>query len=513
MDSMIAKLRVALQLDSAAFESGTTRAANQVNALGINMATAQAKMASFSEGLILSSGAAQRAGQSMRAVNDNAGAMRAGLQSAGFQLQDMAVQFASGQKAGVIFAQQLPQLSGALSQMAAAAGTTSGVVGRLAGFMAGPWGVAVGVGVAVLSPLIAKLFDAGDAADTTANKLRNAADAAREFAGASNSLKLNQAKMELNALRDERLALESMTIAPGMGEAGRASADAARANRDRRLRQITLGELSKRSIISLADEQNAALESAPRPSPTRTVSSSSRGGGAARSTGLLAGRGIASAAEDELNKLQQTTNEILASFKPFGDRTSAQFSGRADKGTEALRAKLAEATDSMRDFSSEATDANRAVGDSFQQMANESLNSLRQLTSGIQSGDFIGILGGVVNLLSSLGGMGVFGKGMQASVAAFKKVPAFAGGTSFAPGGLALVGERGPELVNLPRGSQVYPTGTGPGGGSMQVQVVPSPYFDVRVLQNVGSVAPIIANAGADLGNSRMAKAGRRRLA
>lgn len=31
----------------------------------------------------------------------------------------------------------------------------------------------------------------------------------------------------------------------------------------------------------------------------------------------------------------------------------------------------------------------------------------------------------------------------------------FAGGTDYAPGGIALVGERGPELVNLPRGSQV----------------------------------------------------------
>ena len=36
-------------------------------------------------------------------------------------------------------------------------------------------------------------------------------------------------------------------------------------------------------------------------------------------------------------------------------------------------------------------------------------------------------------------------------------VPTFAGGTSFAPGGMALVGEMGPELVNLPRGSQVIP--------------------------------------------------------
>ncbi len=37
------------------------------------------------------------------------------------------------------------------------------------------------------------------------------------------------------------------------------------------------------------------------------------------------------------------------------------------------------------------------------------------------------------------------------------KIPGFVNGTNFAPGGLALVGERGPELVNLPRGSQVFP--------------------------------------------------------
>jgi hypothetical protein len=36
-------------------------------------------------------------------------------------------------------------------------------------------------------------------------------------------------------------------------------------------------------------------------------------------------------------------------------------------------------------------------------------------------------------------------------------LPRFAKGTSFAPGGMALVGEEGPELVNLPRGSQVIP--------------------------------------------------------
>lgn len=37
------------------------------------------------------------------------------------------------------------------------------------------------------------------------------------------------------------------------------------------------------------------------------------------------------------------------------------------------------------------------------------------------------------------------------------KIPFFAGGTDSAPGGMAVVGERGPEIVNLPRGSQVIP--------------------------------------------------------
>jgi hypothetical protein len=38
-------------------------------------------------------------------------------------------------------------------------------------------------------------------------------------------------------------------------------------------------------------------------------------------------------------------------------------------------------------------------------------------------------------------------------------VPGYASGTSYAPGGAAVVGERGPELVNLPKGSRVTPNG------------------------------------------------------
>lgn len=51
---------------------------------------------------------------------------------------------------------------------------------------------------------------------------------------------------------------------------------------------------------------------------------------------------------------------------------------------------------------------------------------------------------------------------------------AFAVGTRYAPGGMALVGERGPEMINLPRGSQVIPAAqtarmTGGIGGAIEV--------------------------------------------
>lgn len=44
----------------------------------------------------------------------------------------------------------------------------------------------------------------------------------------------------------------------------------------------------------------------------------------------------------------------------------------------------------------------------------------------------------------------------QARAKKYLAAPGFARGTMYAPGGMSLVGERGPELVNLPRGSQVH---------------------------------------------------------
>ncbi|MBY5750815.1 hypothetical protein [Rhizobium leguminosarum] len=66
--------------------------------------------------------------------------------------------------------------------------------------------------------------------------------------------------------------------------------------------------------------------------------------------------------------------------------------------------------------------------------------------------------GGLFGWLSGL--FGAFKPiGAQATLAASGGITGlFADGTNYAPGGMAIVGERGPELVNLPQGSQVFDT-------------------------------------------------------
>jgi hypothetical protein len=62
-----------------------------------------------------------------------------------------------------------------------------------------------------------------------------------------------------------------------------------------------------------------------------------------------------------------------------------------------------------------------------------------------------------------------------------ERVPGYIGGVENAPGGWAMVGEAGPELMRVPRGADIYPTGTGPGGTTQTINLV----VDGRVLASV----------------------------
>lgn len=92
--------------------------------------------------------------------------------------------------------------------------------------------------------------------------------------------------------------------------------------------------------------------------------------------------------------------------------------------------------------------------------------------------------GGGGGWLSALFG-GVFRpNGAQASLAASGKITGlFADGTNYAPGGLAIVGERGPELVDLPQGSQVFNTNKSAQmmGAANSNQPTGQPKYDIHI--------------------------------
>ncbi len=106
----------------------------------------------------------------------------------------------------------------------------------------------------------------------------------------------------------------------------------------------------------------------------------------------------------------------------------------------------------------EAADALGKVADSSG-MATKGLGALGQLSAGgFPSAPAAG--GGGGGIFSWLSGL-FNGGGMSDAVRA-KHLPLkglFANGTNYSPGGLALVGEQGPEILNLPQGSQVVPNG------------------------------------------------------
>ncbi len=84
-------------------------------------------------------------------------------------------------------------------------------------------------------------------------------------------------------------------------------------------------------------------------------------------------------------------------------------------------------------------------------------------------------------------------KDVGSSASLLDKLPGYATGTLRAPGGLSWVGEKGPELVNLPRGAQVFPADVSramtQADGALRVQVVKGDLFDVIVDRRAGNVA------------------------
>ena len=150
------------------------------------------------------------------------------------------------------------------------------------------------------------------------------------------------------------------------------------------------------------------------------------------------------------------------------------------------------------------------IADSFRTMSERVLGSLRNLTSSIQSGDFIGILSGVLELFLQLGSTGLFGSGIQTNIN--KPISGKrANGGQVNAGRSYLVGEKGPELFTPPGHGRII-SNDNMGQQAVKVMVGIDPAngnVTAYVNGQIAATAPLIAQGGAQLAaanNSRMQK-------
>lgn len=158
------------------------------------------------------------------------------------------------------------------------------------------------------------------------------------------------------------------------------------------------------------------------------------------------------------------------------------------------------------------------ISTGFADMVVDVEGSIRGLVSSFRDGDIVGVIVGVADTISSIVGA-ISGSGGGFSL------PRFARGTSFAGGGLSMVGEEGPELVNLPRGSQVFSTdktkrmmnGGGDAQATQQVVIINNSaladaYVDGRSRNIAEPIGIAAAQAGSQGAQQQMARRRRKAL-
>lgn len=237
--------------------------------------------------------------------------------------------------------------------------------------------------------------------------------------------------------------------APDLGLRGRAGLASELADASKNLGDFAMAEALKplESIIPAAGAASAAIKDF----GAAVVDADDKAGG---------GKG-AKSLSDTLEELKRRAERVFAETRtPLEEfqMKMAELNELVKVGAidwDTYHRAVKQAQDDLRDAGKEGENAFDRLDDSF-------ADAVTSILQGTQS-----IRGAFSQLLASIGG-GIVSDavgGIFKSAFAGFKIPGFARGTNFAPGGLALVGERGPELVNMPRGSQVIPNHELGGGG------------------------------------------------
>jgi hypothetical protein len=460
-----AMARLNLILEKTAFAAGdVARTSDQANNK-LKEAQSAAKDAAIDLGTQLLP-AFVKVAEATTAVLKGFNALPGGLQIAGLAM--LAFIAAGGPIAGLLtnlkrvidLANETRKALAAVAGASAAAGAAGGA-GAAAGAVAGrAAGIVGGTGVGLIA------LGAGSViADPGPRQYRKTVAAVNQATDEALSAAVNRARADLNRIASSN---------PGAG----ANDLKAKLNRD---------------IAALTAEQMRRATGARRTSGATTPGAAGVVGGFGLPAGLRAGSGGSGGGGGRTGSRRRTSldpvdlvtidkDTIYDSraleerdlLKPFDDRdlilTQDAMQDLADT-FDRIREETVEFSDILsgamtRGFEdlSDAIATAIVYGDDLGDML---LNIFRSVSQQIISQSIQGAIGGGGGFLNFLKtglsfASSAFGGPAGGATGSIKnisqaKLPGYAAGTNFAPGGLSMVGERGAELINLPRGAQVIP--------------------------------------------------------
>ncbi|GGD24392.1 phage tail length tape measure family protein [Aureimonas glaciei] len=141
----------------------------------------------------------------------------------------------------------------------------------------------------------------------------------------------------------------------------------------------------------------------------------------------------------------------------------------------------------------------------FSQSASTVTSGLGQIAETVVPG-----LGGVLQtLISTISNASGGGGGIGSLIGGLGSILGFASGTDSAPGGLAMVGERGPELMNVPKGAQIIPNhvlssmAQARGQQQQQASQHKEVTLGVRIDEETGTIMPYVKKIADDAVESK----------
>lgn len=351
--------------------------------------------------------AMQRAGvtaQTFGAANDNltgkSAAARQGMLQLGYQIGDAATMFSLGANASQIFASQLGQTVQAVQLM-------TGGTSRLAGFLAGPWGVALSTAAIVTAPFIGKLYEIATGATVATGALQKLIEKQRQQQ--AEKATVPNAQKDIDALVKRRAELEADIAKRGV-----------RNPKTGELQFVYRQQQELKSINAQIAEGRQALDNERASAVSLDkimgdLAAKRLKDAYATEKQTKAKTAKVKADKDEIAELNKQLAAEIASIQKFADWNKQALGKGLDRGTDgmfdALAAKQSRATDEVvrtanaqgawNDQLAETIALLEQVGGSASGLA-----SIANAVAGLASGNYSGVRGPAGVLLKTIGSVG-----------------------------------------------------------------------------------------------------------